>query len=427
MTERGLPIVDGAPACPFVAFDDDRDERATSPDHRHRCFAESPPAPRALAHQEAYCLSSAFPVCPTFQDWARREAARARPRDVAPGDEDEGDLPPLAADRPPRRQGPGTWAAPPPWLRGGGAAAAGASGIAASGMAPAGSGPGGPAPEPATTHGAPPASPGSSPSLAGPAGHAGTAGGLAGSFADRMASHDDALTPEPDVSEPAWAGHDAWDDEIPAPASPAPATAAAAAMALAGASAMTMPADPSGPSIEAMAPRRREHERSDAGRERDEDGRERDVRAPSWERPRRLEAYPTLKSRRLPAMALPPLLIGAAAVLLAAAALFFLPSLLGLGGGGPGGGASPTPSGAASVAPNISAVPTAVAEATPQIYLVQAGDTMSKIANKFHVPLATLIGANQDTIPNPDVLKIGDPVIIPSATPTELPGASTTP
>src|SRR5215212_8856274 len=78
MTERGLPIADGAPACPFVAFEDERDERATSPDHRHRCYAEPKPAPRALAHQEAYCLSSAFPVCPTFQDWARREAARSR-------------------------------------------------------------------------------------------------------------------------------------------------------------------------------------------------------------------------------------------------------------------------------------------------------------------------------------------------------------
>src|SRR5512143_3802105 len=82
MTERGLPIVGGAPACPFVAFVDDRDERATSPDHRHRCYAEASPAPRALAHQEAYCLSSSFPVCPTFQDWARREAARSR--DAAP-------------------------------------------------------------------------------------------------------------------------------------------------------------------------------------------------------------------------------------------------------------------------------------------------------------------------------------------------------
>src|SRR3954449_4011570 len=77
MSERGLPP-DGAPACPFVAFEDDRDARSTVPDHRHRCFAEARPAPRAIAHQEAYCLSSAFPVCPTFQDWARREAARAR-------------------------------------------------------------------------------------------------------------------------------------------------------------------------------------------------------------------------------------------------------------------------------------------------------------------------------------------------------------
>ena len=77
MTERGLPSSEGAPACPFVAFVDERDARSTSPDHRHRCFAETPPAPRAVAHQEAYCLSSAFPVCPVFQEWARREAARA--------------------------------------------------------------------------------------------------------------------------------------------------------------------------------------------------------------------------------------------------------------------------------------------------------------------------------------------------------------
>ena len=79
MTDRGLPSADGSPACPFVAFEDDRDERADRPDHRHRCFAETEPAPRALAHQEAYCLSSAFPVCPTFQEWARREAAQADP------------------------------------------------------------------------------------------------------------------------------------------------------------------------------------------------------------------------------------------------------------------------------------------------------------------------------------------------------------
>src|SRR5215212_1991513 len=107
MTERGLPIVDGAPACPFVAFEDDRDERAASPDHRHRCYAEPQPAPRALAHQEAYCLSSAFPVCPTFQDWARREAARSR---VDPPRARAGDA---AADEQPQRNPPRNWAAPP--------------------------------------------------------------------------------------------------------------------------------------------------------------------------------------------------------------------------------------------------------------------------------------------------------------------------
>ena len=120
MTERGLPIVDGAPACPFVAFDDDRDERAAGPDHRHRCYAEPNPAPRALAHQEAYCLSSAFPVCPTFQDWARREAARSRHDGPRPT---ESDAAAIAAG--PQRNSPRNWAAPPPWASRVGASAAG--------------------------------------------------------------------------------------------------------------------------------------------------------------------------------------------------------------------------------------------------------------------------------------------------------------
>src|SRR6187551_1349762 len=142
MTDRGLPIVDGAPACPFVAFEDDRDARATAPDHRHRCFAEARPAPRALAHQEAYCLASAFPVCPTFQDWARREAAAARPGAATARPVDEPlksqAMPPVERDdyhaggdeltpAPPRRP-QRDWAAPPPWA---GAAAAGAAGAAA--------------------------------------------------------------------------------------------------------------------------------------------------------------------------------------------------------------------------------------------------------------------------------------------------------
>ena len=86
MTERGLPIAGGAPACPFVAFESDMSSRSSAPDHDHRCYAEPTPGSRAHAHQDAYCLSSAFPVCPTFQDWARREAAatRAAPAAAAP-------------------------------------------------------------------------------------------------------------------------------------------------------------------------------------------------------------------------------------------------------------------------------------------------------------------------------------------------------
>ena len=39
------------------------------------CYAEPRPAPRALAHQTRFCLSPGFTSCPTFQDWANREAA----------------------------------------------------------------------------------------------------------------------------------------------------------------------------------------------------------------------------------------------------------------------------------------------------------------------------------------------------------------
>jgi len=75
--------------CPFVAFDDERDLRSAVPDRRHRCYAVAEPEPRALAHQERYCLSPTFTSCPIFQDWAAREAAH-----VAPGEEAVG---PVAA------------------------------------------------------------------------------------------------------------------------------------------------------------------------------------------------------------------------------------------------------------------------------------------------------------------------------------------
>ncbi len=142
MTERSPAGADREAVCPFVAFDDDRDFRSTVPDHRHRCFAESPAASRALAHQAAYCLSSAFPGCPTFMDWARREAAppveqpnpTLRQVPTAPrqadraGEQASRPVAPQSTPAPPQRQRRAEWTAPPPWAAQAGAAGAGASG-----------------------------------------------------------------------------------------------------------------------------------------------------------------------------------------------------------------------------------------------------------------------------------------------------------
>ncbi|MGH2466358.1 MAG: hypothetical protein ACRDGL_01280, partial [Candidatus Limnocylindrales bacterium] len=113
MSDRSPGPGDVPMACPFIAFDDDRQRRSTQPDHRHRCYAETPAAPRAISHQEAYCLTGNFPACPTFQDWARREAARSvagEPGREAPAGRGDDALAFLAASgRPVRGAGqPGT-------------------------------------------------------------------------------------------------------------------------------------------------------------------------------------------------------------------------------------------------------------------------------------------------------------------------------
>ena len=392
MTERGLPTSDGAPACPFVAFDDDRDERATSPDHRHRCYAEPNPAPRALAHQEAYCLSSAFPVCPTFQDWARREAARSRGESGAAADSSAASIAAQQAQRNPPR----SWQAPPPWMAGD------------------------PRPEepdeiddrwerdedvvpPALVHGPDPGDdedvveevPASGRGLSGSyadrvaaGGAAAAAGGAAGAFSGEppdMAARP-RVTGIPDAS-PDWR-------ESPAPSAEA-----------------------------TVRPRReRDPDRMAGFTESHASGpphpqptgrgeRRRDPRAPEWEPGRPLEAFPTLRARRLPELSVPPILVSVIALALAAAVLFALPGLLGFGS--PGGAvATPTQAGS-SQQPEVSLAPTPVPDPTQQIYIVRANDTMSRIANRFDVPLDELIAANAENIPNPDSLQIGDQVIIP--------------
>lgn len=82
--ETSAPLDGGPTACPFVAFEDDRDHRSSAPDYRHRCFAAAEPEPRAFPHQERYCLAAAFPQCPVFLDWARQEAAGVKQPGAAP-------------------------------------------------------------------------------------------------------------------------------------------------------------------------------------------------------------------------------------------------------------------------------------------------------------------------------------------------------
>lgn len=137
-----------------------------------------------------------------------------------------------------------------------------------------------------------------------------------------------------------------------------------------------------------------------------------------------MEAYPTIQTRLgLPALTVPPLIVGIVAVVLAAVALFFLPALLGIGNP-PAPGATPTPVvSAPAESPGTPAPPTATPGPTQQVYIVAAGDTMSKIAAKFGIPLQTLIDANAENIPNPDVLDVGQEVFIPSVAPTSVPDA----
>lgn len=395
MTERGLPIVDGAPACPFVAFDEDRDGRATAPDHRHRCYAEPRPAPRALAHQEAYCLSSAFPVCPTFQDWARREAAAARAAEPPrPDRERERELTPPPVSRPlgpmdreprhapadPQRNPPRSWQAPPPWN---------AEEEARAARRAAGE-------ETAEEVDAPPFLAGRSDREVAPWGAEGR--GLAGSAADRLAGGPSAPEPEAEDEDDdgGWvAAAPALPGRRPAPRMPEPRPAAR---------------DREAARQDRLGPRGHVRER------REEPS---DLFGPAWERPQRYEAYPRIRTR----LGIPPIprpLVAFAALVLAAVVLFFVgPMLLGIGTE-PGPGASPTTGAPASGEPTDDLEPTPTPAPTPQSYVVQSGDTLTRIANRFGVTVEEILAANPQ-IANPNRIAVGDEIVIPIPLPTELP------
>jgi len=104
----------------------------------------------------------------------------------------------------------------------------------------------------------------------------------------------------------------------------------------------------------------------------------------------------------------------------AAVFLFFAPALLGIGGGG-GGGETATPIASSSqgiASPSLD--PATPAAPTSQVYLVEAGDTMSKIASRFGLTLEELCDANKETIPDCDKIAIGDEVAIPEKAPDEF-------
>jgi hypothetical protein len=168
--------------------------------------------------------------------------------------------------------------------------------------------------------------------------------------------------------------------------------------------------------------------RSQRDRDRERE-RERDaIVGPSWERARRYEAYPTIRTRAgFPT--LPRLAVLTAALAIAAVALFFLPALLGIGGGGSGDeSVTPSPSTSQGVA-SPSAEPATPAAPTSQVYVVEAGDTMSKIAPRFGFTADELCDANKETIPDCDKLAIGDEITIPVKPPDEFvdPSAATSP
>jgi len=508
MTERGLPTVDGAPACPFVAFDDARDDRSDRPDPRHRCYAESPPAPRARAHQEAYCLSASFPVCPMFQDWARREAARVAasgspaerlrevparreagertpafgptsgtppgggPGGIVPtaGDGDVGDasgasrvgaagVVPHADDQaapgeardagapdpwdlPPRRPAHPEWSAPPPWSpprpasTGDDADMPGFLRAAGSGV-PTG-----------TRSTWPPDAPGDD---AGddvdvvpdtPAGREATMARLralgmgdADPGSDAMGGTGDPITgvypgaPGPAAPEAAVRRSSAGRPATPAGPARAGAGGAGAAGASDAGAAAREPASGNARRSRGLLALLGLDGRPRAGASR---APRRGEREPAWERPRRFEAYPTLKTRvGLPMPSRLVLAIGA--ILVAAAILFVVPPLF-LGRGGGGSAATPTRAVAASGSGAArSAAPSGLANTakpTPKqrTYTIKAGDTLLLIAKRYGVTVEAILAANKQ-IKNPNRIAVGDVIVIPTAAPSEVVdgGASSSP
>jgi LysM repeat protein len=103
----------------------------------------------------------------------------------------------------------------------------------------------------------------------------------------------------------------------------------------------------------------------------------------------------------------------AGTVALLAVALFFLPGFLNLGGGGGSPAASTSPSGGAS--PSLE--PTPIPAATPIVYTIKKGDTLTKVAKANGLTLEELLTANPE-IKNPNKVTQGQQIVIPVPSPS---------
>jgi LysM repeat protein len=69
-----------------------------------------------------------------------------------------------------------------------------------------------------------------------------------------------------------------------------------------------------------------------------------------------------------------------------------------------------TPAATTSSEPTAAATP----EPTPRLYKIKAGDTMAKIARKFHLTVDDILAANPE-IPDANHIEVGQYIIIPIA------------
>jgi hypothetical protein len=415
---------EGPAACPFVALESDRDRRSAEPDPRHRCYAEPTPAPRALAHQREFCLSPDFGGCPIFRDWAIRAAAmpvplRPVPRAVQQQEEEAARAAAAAQALVAAQAEAEARARAEEEARAASEARAGVERIPSLPLdaeLPAEE------PEPPADESHAAGGPSAEESEPRAAGEPPAAAGL---WADRPA--DD----QPAADEPPAPPSERrrWTEDWPQSAKPAPVPPPVEAP-------ITSP--PTGPQAgSARAPRvdfaqRRESVPRPEPRSsrRDEWASQRADLIPAWER-ERYAAYPTIGTRlglgdagallsRLTRM------FGIIAVAFLIFALLLLaPGILGgffAAGPSPTPSPSPTPVGSPTPAPT----PTPTPEPTTGRYIIQAGDTICRIARIHGLTYAQVLGANPQ-ITNPSLIQAGQVVIIPADTfvpPTPAPGAT---